>query len=132
MAEIKIMVDFEADGIWTDAETYRRVPASLRERLADWNWFWAQGQYRLCADGAFSERNPDFDHDECAWIGLELAMQLQQAMPDDRVIFIHEAEWDRAFIEAQESGQGYDFPDSQCVYEIFVDTDIIEARRVNN
>jgi hypothetical protein len=59
-------------------------------------------------------------------------MQLQQAMLDDRVIFIHEAEWDRAFVEAQESGQGYDFPDSQCVYKIFVDTDIIEARRVNS
>lgn len=128
MAEIKIMVDFEAEGIWCDEATWHRIPPDFREKFRAWNWWWELGQYRLCADGVFSERNPDFDHDECAWIGLGLAMQLQQALPDDYVIFVHEAEWDRAIAAAIEAGH-YEVPDSKCVYEIFVGPDRIEARR---
>lgn len=130
MAEIKIRVEFEAEGIWCDEATWHRIPPDFREKFRAWNWWWELGQYRLCADGVFSERNPDFDHEECAWIGLCLSLQLKQAMPDDRVIFVHEAEWNSAFAKAQESGQGYDFPDSHCVYEIFAGPDRIEARRV--
>ena len=130
MAQIKIMVDYEAGGIWCDAKTYARIPVDLRERLRDWNWWWEIGQYRLCADGIHWEHNPDFDHDACAWIGLGLAMQLQQAMPDDRVIFIHEAEWDRGFTAAMNAGH-YNVPDAQYVYEIFTGPDLIEARPAN-
>jgi len=128
MAEIKIMVDHEAEGIWCDEATWHRIPPDFHHQFRARNWWWELGQCRLCADGVFSERNPDFDHDECAWIGLNLAMQLQQAMPDDYVIFVHEAERDRAIAAAIEVGH-YEVPDSKCVYEIFVGPDRTEARR---
>jgi len=120
MAEIKVMVDHEAEGIWCDEATWHRIPANLRERFYDWNWWWEIGEY-----------GPDYDPDVCAWIGLGLALQLQQAMPGDYVIFVHEAEWDRAIAAALAAGH-HDVPDSECVYEIFVGPDRIEARRVQD
>lgn len=130
MAEIKVMVDYEAEGLWCGGDTWSRIPLDLREKFRDWNWWWELGQYRLCLDGIHFERNPVFDHDESAFVGLSLAMQLQQAMPDTRVIFFHEGECDRAFADAQESGHGYNFPNSHCTYEICIGPDMIEARHV--
>ena len=129
MAGIKIMVDYEAEGLWCDAETYNRVPTDFREKFRVWNWWWELGEYHARQHG---DHAPDFNPDACAWIGLGLAMQLKQAMPDDRVIFIHEVEWDRAFAQAQESGRGYNFPSSQYAYEIFSGPDRIDARHVND
>lgn len=77
------------------------------------------------------EYGSDYDPDECAWIGLCLALQLQQAMPQDSVIFVHEAEWDRAIAAALAEGH-HDVSDSECVYEIFVGPDRIEVRRVQD
>lgn len=129
MAEIKIMVDYEAEGIWCDEAAWHRIPADLREKLRAWNWWWELGEYHTRQHG---NHGPDFDPDACAWIGLGLAMQLQQTMPDDRVIFVHEAEWVRAFAQAQESGQGYDVPGSKYAYEIFSGPDRIEARHIKD
>ncbi|HML53248.1 MAG TPA: hypothetical protein PKC79_04080 [Solidesulfovibrio magneticus] len=84
MAEIKIMVDYEAEGIWCDETAWHRIPADFREKFRAWNWWWEIGEYHTRQHG---NHGPDFDHDECAWIGLGLAMQLQQAMPDDYVMF---------------------------------------------
>ena len=100
------------------------VPANFREKFYAWNWWWELGEYQKSLNG---EYGPDFDPDACAWIGLGLALQLQQAMPGDYVIFVHEAEWDRAIAE----GHHY-VPDSECVYEIFVGPDWIEARHVQD
>ncbi len=126
MAEIKIMVDYEAEGLWCDAETYARVPADLRERFYDWNWWWELGEYQKRSHG---EYGPDFDPDACAWIGLGLAMQAKLALPDAQVIFIHEAAWDRAIASALTAGH-HDVPASQYVYEIFAGPNVIEARHV--
>ena len=98
MAIIKIMVDYEAEGLWCDTEAWSRVPQDLREKLHDWNWWWEIGQRSGIPHG-YREQTLDFDHDECAWIGLNLAMQVKHAMPNDSVLFFHEAEWSSPDVE---------------------------------
>jgi hypothetical protein len=126
MAEIKIMVDHEAEGIWCDEAIWLRIPSDFREKFYDWNWWWEIGESPKKRRG--EKYGPEYDPDACAWIGLGLAMQLQQAMSDDKVIFVNEAEWDRAIAAALAAGH-HDVPDSKFVYEIFVGPDRIEARR---
>ncbi|EFL50719.1 hypothetical protein DesfrDRAFT_2480 [Solidesulfovibrio fructosivorans JJ]] len=126
MAAIKIMVDYEANGLWCDEATWYRVPPALRERLYDWNWWWELGEYQKRRDGAYGL---DYDPDVCAWIGLTLAMQAKLALPDAQVIFVHEAKWDRAIALALADGR-HDVPRGQYIYEIFAGPDKIEARHV--
>jgi hypothetical protein len=52
-------------------------------------------------------------------------------MPQDSVIVVHEAEWDRAIAAALAEGH-HDVSDPECVYEIFVGPDRIEVRCVQD
>lgn len=132
MSDIRIMVDHAADGLWCDDETREQVPSELRERLAEWNWYWELCQYQLCEDPRqpghhFWEQDPGFDHDECAFIGLLLAFRVKASLPDHRVFFINEAELD-AKIEAEAPNGPGASPQIVWRYEILASPDICEAR----